>query len=558
MYEDELMHYGRPGMKWRQHKYGVWQRHARYADGQPDPNAKEKTTKDKITSMSSKEADELYNRLHEKLTNCIADRDKIAKSYVKGLDDGWKSTLIGKIFQAKFYIQDTVSSGARVSEHVGSREYFVRSSAIKKCMSSFAEQYIKEHQDGYNNYLNSEHDVKDALKDENEFAVARTQALVTKSNELTSLGKSVYSELLKGLKISDTTSKELSKNGIVKDKKGYAIKSDTELVRFSTIDEDVTDKRVYASILKDDVNIYSKEAKKGIAKGPANVKLTFKADHDLLVATGEQVLNHVMQTYYQGNKEDYYYTQAYDFYKKNLTKAYKQGKYRSLIEFTESVADGDLTDHTGFFGGKDGLRSSSNYDQRVLANAVQEVREQLIDALSTKTYDWYNTGSQKEILDHFESIGYDVIVDAEDYIRGMEFPVIVSDPSKSLKKVKSELTHSGVKGMEWYVRRFQPYTQVPTRSGKIGKFIGSYTDSSLDHRVKELEEQAIKSWNRYKELRAKYGKNDERVKSAKEDANRDGAFYGAMNKRLNVDTEQKAEIGRRVLESINQNEAVSS
>lgn len=129
---------------------------------------------------------------------------------------------------------------------------------------------------------------------------------------------------------------------------------------------------------------------------------------------------------------------------------------------------------------------------------------------------------------------------------------------KPRKAEADVLSHSGVKGMEWYVRRFQPYTQVPTRSGKIGKFIGSYVDSSLDHRVKELEEQAVKSWNRYKELRAKYGKNDERVKNAKDDANRDGAFYGAMNKRLNVDREQKTEIGRMILESINQNEAVSS
>ncbi len=120
------------------------------------------------------------------------------------------------------------------------------------------------------------------------------------------------------------------------------------------------------------------------------------------------------------------------------------------------------------------------------------------------------------------------------------------------------LEHSGVKGMEWYVRRFQPYTQVPTRSGKVGKFIGSYINSFLDHRVKELEDQAIKSWNHYKELRAKYGKNDERVKNAREDAKRDGAFYGAMNKKLNAVTEERVDIGNRVVNSIFQNEAVTS
>lgn len=37
----ELEHDGRKGMKWYKHKYGEWQSHAVYANGQPDPNAKE-------------------------------------------------------------------------------------------------------------------------------------------------------------------------------------------------------------------------------------------------------------------------------------------------------------------------------------------------------------------------------------------------------------------------------------------------------------------------------------------------------------------------------------
>jgi hypothetical protein len=38
--EDELMHFGRLGQKSGVHKFGRWQRQAKYANGQPDPNAK--------------------------------------------------------------------------------------------------------------------------------------------------------------------------------------------------------------------------------------------------------------------------------------------------------------------------------------------------------------------------------------------------------------------------------------------------------------------------------------------------------------------------------------
>ena len=34
---DELMHYGVSGMNWYTHKYGNWERHAKYAHGQPNP-----------------------------------------------------------------------------------------------------------------------------------------------------------------------------------------------------------------------------------------------------------------------------------------------------------------------------------------------------------------------------------------------------------------------------------------------------------------------------------------------------------------------------------------
>lgn len=61
-YESELTHHGVKGQKKYQHKFGDWERHAKYANGQPDPNGRgdkkpykevKKTTKKKTTSSST-------------------------------------------------------------------------------------------------------------------------------------------------------------------------------------------------------------------------------------------------------------------------------------------------------------------------------------------------------------------------------------------------------------------------------------------------------------------------------------------------------------------------
>lgn len=61
-YESELTHHGVPRQKWYRHQFGDWEEHARYANGQPDPNGRgdkkpyketKKTTKKKTASSSS-------------------------------------------------------------------------------------------------------------------------------------------------------------------------------------------------------------------------------------------------------------------------------------------------------------------------------------------------------------------------------------------------------------------------------------------------------------------------------------------------------------------------
>lgn len=61
-YESELTHHGVKGQKKYQHKFGNWEKHAKYANGQPDPNGRgdkkpykevKKTIKKKTTSSSA-------------------------------------------------------------------------------------------------------------------------------------------------------------------------------------------------------------------------------------------------------------------------------------------------------------------------------------------------------------------------------------------------------------------------------------------------------------------------------------------------------------------------
>lgn len=61
-YESELSHSGVKGQEYYKHKYGDWEKHAKYANGQPDPNGRgdkkpykeaKKTTKKKTTSSSN-------------------------------------------------------------------------------------------------------------------------------------------------------------------------------------------------------------------------------------------------------------------------------------------------------------------------------------------------------------------------------------------------------------------------------------------------------------------------------------------------------------------------
>lgn len=59
--------------------------------------------------------------------------------------------------------------------------------------------------------------------------------------------------------------------------------------------------------------------------------------------------------------------------------------------------------------------------------------------------------------------------------------------------MENELRHYGILGMKWGIRRYQPYSQVPRKSGKKGKFVGN---RSVSERVqKNLDARGRSSLN---------------------------------------------------------------
>ena len=53
-----------------------------------------------------------------------------------------------------------------------------------------------------------------------------------------------------------------------------------------------------------------------------------------------------------------------------------------------------------------------------------------------KIWQYKNEKINSEVCNYYAKKGYDAIVDAEDYLGGFEYPIVLLDPSKSVK-VKS-------------------------------------------------------------------------------------------------------------------------
>lgn len=138
--------------------------------------------------------------------------------------------------------------------------------------------------------------------------------------------------------------------------------------------------------------------KKGVL-GKSNVKegyeYTLNAERDLRIASGQEVVSYISEKFGSKKlKESWQVYQDLNLHD-NYTRTYK-------------------------------THWSKNKDTKEIGEYAMSTKKTVYSEINKSLY--HNRRRQKEILKYFESQGYDVIVDAEDWAEGMDFPIIVINP----------------------------------------------------------------------------------------------------------------------------------
>ena len=233
----------------------------------------------------------------------------------------------------------------------------------------------------------------------------------------------------------------LKKAGIEKSEDGgHTMKVGSSLYRIADATDKIDDKRKYVSATENDLKRYNEVFNKGflaLRKRDTATEFQYKGQKDIRVADADEVLNYVVDKY--GGKYE----------KQLLQDVQRARKFSDVLKELNITGLGTAADI-----------AIANY----LANtAPMELRSfvktQLWDGSTSKGKKAYADNKQGEILKHYSDLGYDAIVDVEDYLSGFEYPMIMIDPKKSISVKKkraldpdledperrARLTDSGVK-----------------------------------------------------------------------------------------------------------------
>lgn len=252
-----------------------------------------------------------------------------------------------------------------------------------------------------------------------EFAkVPYTGALDTR---LTKLGRKHMEKMLGGKELQkwgeankQAREHSLKKAGIQKNEEGgHTMKVGSKLYRIADATDLVDDKRKYVSATENDKERYDETFNKGflaLHKRDTATEFQYKGDKDIRVADADDVLGYVVDKY--GGKRE----------KQLLADVRRAEQFRDVLKELNVTRLGTAADV-----------AVANYLANTAPMELQAfVKSQLWDGSSDQGKKVYAGNKQSEILGHYRDLGYDAIVDVEDYLSGYEYPMIMIDPKKSI------------------------------------------------------------------------------------------------------------------------------
>jgi hypothetical protein len=238
---------------------------------------------------------------------------------------------------------------------------------------------------------------------------------------LTKLGRKHMEKMLGGKELQkwgeankQAREHSLKKAGIQKSEEGgHAMKVGSKLYRIADATDQVDDKRKYVSATENDKKQYDETFNKGflgLHKRDSATEFQYEGQKDIRVADADDVLGYVVDKY--GGKRE----------KQLLADVRRAEQFQDVLKELNVTRLGTAADV-----------AVANYLANTAPMELRSfVKSQLWDGSSEQGKKVYANNKQSEILSHYKDLGYDAIVDVEDYLSGYEYPMIMIDPKKSI------------------------------------------------------------------------------------------------------------------------------
>lgn len=208
---------------------------------------------------------------------------------------------------------------------------------------------------------------------------------------------------------------ELIKNGVGKINSNSAIlKKGQTITRYTNNAEDVDHRVKYVSLTERDEDMYDEFASNGkLGFNGTPVRERYKTEKDLKIASPKAVIDYFVDKYGDEPMKNFGGTDEGDYGIDTYV--------RVLKDYDRYLGNTDLAGRS----------------QRIVADYIDSGRNQVANLMRQKIY--RDVKASSEMYEHFRSVGYDAIVDVEDYFGSTaQYPLIILDPADSVKKISSE------------------------------------------------------------------------------------------------------------------------